>query len=44
MSTFNTTYSSELQAIDVFSDPVAFLAAYGIEATLIAETTLPTAA
>ena len=44
MSTFNETNSSEQSAIDVFSDPVAYLAAHGIDATLIAETTLSAAA
>lgn len=44
MSNFNETNPNDQQVIDVFTDPVAFLAAYGIEATLIAETTLPAAA
>lgn len=44
MSTFNETDTSNQQAHDVFADPVAFLAKYGIEATLVAETTLPVAA
>lgn len=44
MSNFNETNNSEQPAIDVFSDPVAYLAAHGVDATLIAETSLSAAA
>ncbi|HET9259831.1 MAG TPA: hypothetical protein VFP42_06855 [Acidimicrobiia bacterium] len=44
MSTFDNTDSHDDQVIDVFSDPVAYLAAHGIDASLIADTTLPAAA
>lgn len=47
MSTFdsdNSIKDNDQQVIDVFSDPVAYLAAYGIDATLVTETALPAAA
>lgn len=44
MSTLNETTITNQESTDIFSDPVAFLAAHGIEATLVDETAMPAAA
>lgn len=38
------TFDNTTGAEQVFTDPVGYLARYGIEAELVAETTLPVAA
>lgn len=42
--TFDNTVDNATDAEQVFTDPVGYLARYGIEAELVAETTLPAAA
>ena len=44
MSTMNETTITDQEPTDIFSDPVTYLAAHGIEATLVDETTMPAAA
>lgn len=39
-----TSTTDNITPANVFADPVAYLAAHGIEAILIAETTIPAAA
>jgi hypothetical protein len=42
--TFDNTADNTTEAGQIFTDPVGYLARYGIEAELVAETTLPAAA
>lgn len=42
--TFDNTTDNTTETQQVFTDPVRYLARYGIEAELVAETTLPAAA
>lgn len=42
MSTLSETTTTN--TTEIFNDPVAYLAAHGIEATLVVETALPAAA